>query len=705
MTLRAGIVGAGNISVFHIRALQRLQDVEIVGVCDLDSTRAQALAAQTGIAVHPSLAALRDAGANVIHVLTPPAAHAQVAIDALALGCDVFVEKPLATSGDDCERIAEAAERHGRQVCVGHSLLFDPLVRRTLEIVKSGAIGKVLTFDYFRCQRRPPSPPNGAGIEQRQGGYPFRDLGIHALYLAEAFVGAIEHVDAWPGASGRSDCNLMFDEWRVLARCAGGTAQIQLSWNVRPQQNMIVVQGTHGTVRCDLFGPSVTVRRQRPLPEPATRLVNTIGEGLSGARQAFGNAVRFATGRLWQFHGVQALIAEFYDCLRTNRPSPVPARAARNVVFWTEAVAREADRRRDQMLERLTAKRSGAKTLVTGATGFIGRNLVRRLLRQEHPIRMFVRRPPAPEIADHPLVEVMIGDLGDPTLVDRAVQGTEIVYHIGAAMGGGREEYQCATVNGTHNIVESCLRHDVRRLVYMSSLSVIDTDAGRDGKPIDEVSAIERDPGSRGAYTQAKVDAERIVRDAVRERGLRAVLLRPGEVVGAEKPLLTAGVAQRIGSTLVMFGSGGMKLPLIHVADLIDATLAATDPSVSNGSVIQLVDDCAVTKAEIVESYKTRGENYRVIHVPIAALLVAASMIEAIFRRMGRNAPIGRRRILAATTPRTFDCTVAARVLGWRPRVGVRAAFATADESTDLSLPAPTSRSTLIDQAVVAVEV
>ena len=93
---RAGMVGAGNICEFHVAAVKALPDVELVGVTDLDRTRAQENAAKWGTVAFDSLDQLIDAGANVIHVLTPPAAHAKVALAALARGCHVLVEKPIA---------------------------------------------------------------------------------------------------------------------------------------------------------------------------------------------------------------------------------------------------------------------------------------------------------------------------------------------------------------------------------------------------------------------------------------------------------------------------------------------------------------------------------------------------------------------------------------------------------------------------------
>jgi 2-alkyl-3-oxoalkanoate reductase len=672
MTRKAALVGAGYIGKFHVLGLRRLPGVEIVGVTDLDHDRAVRFGKELSIPAYPSLAAMREAGAQVVHVLTPPAAHAAIALAAMALGCDVLIEKPLATSAEDCERIALAASQSGRTVCVGHSLLFDPFVRRALDLVASGAIGEVVAFDYCRSLDQHAYATAAFSAEHQRGGYPFRDIGIHALYLAEAFLGPIADLHASPAASGRGDCTLWVDEWRVLAQCQRGHAHIQLSWKVKPQQHLFTVQGTRGVIRVDLFGLAVTVKRQRPLPEHATRIINAAAEGSGIVTQAFANVARIASGRVWQFHGVQALIADFYQRLERGQEAAVTADDARRAVVWTEHVARIADRARDEWAASLTSPRGAAPVLVTGGGGFIGRPLVKRLLDQGTRVRLLLRRAPAPEVIAHPLAEIMIGDLADPQAVDRAVAGVDTVYHLGATMRGSAAEFQRGTIAGTRNVVDACLRHDVRRLVYMSSLAVIDTDAGRNGEPITETSPLERVATERGSYTQTKLDAEALVLRAVREQALRTIILRPGEVVSEEKPLLTPGVAQRLGGTLLVLGAGLVRLPLVHVDDVVEAVLLAGSAEVESGTIVHVVEDTGVTQNDIIASYQAASDRPpRVVRLPLPFVLFAARVAEVIFTRLLGSAPIGPRRIRAATASRRFDCRVAEQALGWRPRTGM----------------------------------
>src|SRR4029077_20091022 len=126
------------------------------------------------------------------------------------------------------------------------------------------------------------------------------------------------------------DSNLLFDEWRVAAQCQRGTANIQISWNVRPLQNWFVVQGTKGVLRANLFAMWVTHTSQLPLPKAPARALQAISEGLSICAQVPANIVRFATKKIVQYDGLHSLVASFYLALRTGGPMPVSPNRARS---------------------------------------------------------------------------------------------------------------------------------------------------------------------------------------------------------------------------------------------------------------------------------------------------------------------------------------------------------------------------------------
>jgi 2-alkyl-3-oxoalkanoate reductase len=160
---------------------------------------------------------MAEAQPKVIHILTPPGSHAALALEALEMGCHVFVEKPMAETVADCDRMIRSAREKGLVLSVNHSARMDPIVLEALEMIRKGACGDVKAVDFFRSSDYqaysggPAIPPHF-----RNGSYPFQDLGVHGLYLLEAFLGPIRHADTRYYASGTGDPNLVFDEWRTL---------------------------------------------------------------------------------------------------------------------------------------------------------------------------------------------------------------------------------------------------------------------------------------------------------------------------------------------------------------------------------------------------------------------------------------------------------------------------------------------------------
>jgi predicted dehydrogenase/nucleoside-diphosphate-sugar epimerase len=661
---RAGLVGAGHISEFHVQALRRIPGVEIVGVHDLDRAKAEALAGKFQLPVKGSLAELRAAGCDVIHVLTPPHTHAMVATAALEAGCHVLVEKPLATDADDCVRLRDLARAKGLEVGVSHSLLFDPQVRSALEAARHGKLGDVVAVDILRSSNYPPYAGGPLPPQYRTPGYPFRDLGIHGLYVLEAFLGPIERVDAtWRPGSG--DGNLMFNDWRAVARCARGLGQVQLAFGVKPLQHQIIVQGTKGVLRLDLFLMFQAWRRPAPLPKPAERIVNALTDSIQPLVDVPRNVVAFARKQLRQYHGVQELVIAFYEALAEKRRPPVTADDAISVVRWTEEVARAADRDGEERVRRF-ALSERVPVLVTGASGGLGSALVERLRASGQRVRVMVRSLPADA---QPGLEYARGDLADPEAVDRAVHGAAVVYHAGAAMKGGWPDHQGGTVEGTRNVLAACRKHGVEKLVHVSSLSVIDWAGAQAFAPVDENTPFEPRAEERGSYTRAKLEAEKLVA-AEAARGLPVVIVRPGQIFGRRIPLMTGAVARRAGGRYVVLGDGEMPLPLVYIDDVVDALMLAAKSNLRAGEVVQIVDPEPWTQNQVLA--EVAGPSARVVRVPRSAVMAMGRASELMLGLLGKKSPVSPYRLSSALALRRFESQRARQLLDWKPRVGVR---------------------------------
>ena len=770
--IRVGLAGAGYISEFHVAALRRVPEVELLGFYDVDEARAAQAGERFGVSTYPSLAALREAGADCIHVLTPPHTHAAVALEALALGCHVLVEKPLAVEVSDCEQIEALAAEKGLRACVNHSLLFDPQVRRAREAIRQGRLGRVVSVDILRSSAYPPYPGGPLPPQYRTAGYPFRDLGVHALYLFQAFLGPIEHVEAdWTSLGG--DPNLAYDEWRAQVRCRDGLGQFQLSWNVKPLQSQMIIQGTRGVLRVDLFLMFQALRAVTPLPKTVERVLNAVTDSVQPLIDVPRGIYGFLRNQVLPYHGLQDLVAAFYRGMRDEGrgtrgeflipyPSsliPVPTAAdAIPVVRWTEEIARAADRAHQERISQLRLSER-VPVLVTGASGALGSELVKRLRAEGQRVRLLQRR--VPEVVLHGM-EIALGDLGDPEAVDRAVRGARVVIHAGAAMKGGWTEHECATVIGTRNVLEACCKHGVEKLVHISSLSVVDWAGsgvqavrGDEGRaragerererpdpaparaptpararpfpPLTESTPLEPRPEERGAYTRAKLQAEQLVVQYASTRGLPAVILRPGQIFGGRIPLLTPAVATRFAGTRrngrwFVLGDGRVPLPLVYIDDVVDAICLAAGSTLREAEIIQIVDPETLTQNEVLELMLGRGREARgrspgarVIRVPRGVVFAAGKLSEVALGMLGRTSPLSVYRLRSALTPRSFESTRAggcplAGGLGWRPRIGVREGIrrilnpGTRARVSGLQPAAPSHQPTLWTPAELAVQ-
>jgi dihydroflavonol-4-reductase len=172
--------------------------------------------------------------------------------------------------------------------------------------------------------------------------------------------------------------------------------------------------------------------------------------------------------------------------------------------------------------------------LVTGASGFLGRHLVRQLSERKLSVRaLYHSRTPAADMASLPGVEWLCCDLLDVFDVEEAMEGVEDVYHCAAIVSFDavrREEMLHFNPESTANIVNQALLQNIRKLVYVSSVAAL----GRNGIENKEITEEEEwgESGYNSAYGLSKYLAETEVWRAIGE-GLNAVIVNPGIILGA----------------------------------------------------------------------------------------------------------------------------------------------------------------------------
>jgi predicted dehydrogenase len=149
--LRVGLLGCGRMGRDLVRACKAIDKARLTAVCDLDADKADSLGKEHGVPGFSDAAEfLRSGGIDAVIVATPQFAHREGAEMAAAAGKHVFCEKPMAVTVADCDAMIAACKKAGVKLMIGQVLRYLPTWNKSLEIVRSGALGKPIGVSVTR---------------------------------------------------------------------------------------------------------------------------------------------------------------------------------------------------------------------------------------------------------------------------------------------------------------------------------------------------------------------------------------------------------------------------------------------------------------------------------------------------------------------------------------------------------------------------
>ncbi|MFX0577408.1 NAD-dependent epimerase/dehydratase family protein [Nocardia nepalensis] len=320
-----------------------------------------------------------------------------------------------------------------------------------------------------------------------------------------------------------------------------------------------------------------------------------------------------------------------------------------------------------------------SKVLVTGASGFLGGALVRRLVRDgEHDVAILVRR--TSNLADLGAavdqVQVVHGDLADGLSLARATNGVDVVVHSAARVDerGTREQFWDENVWATERLLDSARRGGASRFVFISSPSALMDYDGGDQLDIDESVPYPR--RYLNLYSETKAAAERVVLAAD----------APGFTTCALRPRAIWGAGDRSGPIVRLLGRTAVgKLPdlsfgrdvfasLCHVENIVDACVKVLDSDAVGGKAYFIADaeqtDVWRFLGEVATDlgYRppTRKPNPRVVN-GLVRVIETVWQVPAIATRW--SPPLSRYVVALMTRSATYDTGAAARDFGYLPVV------------------------------------
>jgi nucleoside-diphosphate-sugar epimerase len=330
----------------------------------------------------------------------------------------------------------------------------------------------------------------------------------------------------------------------------------------------------------------------------------------------------------------------------------------------------------------------GGACLITGATGFIGGHLARRLASGGQPLRCLVRAHSDTSVLDELDVELVRGELTDPNSLGNALEGCRYVVHCGALVSDWAtvEEIRSVNIHGTRSLLEAARAGGVRRFVHLSTTDVYGHPGG---PPVDEDYA---GTPLRNWYSRTKRLAEAEVRraGAPRKRGegvprgaapndsLETVIIRPATVYGPRSRAVIAEIAQALrGRNMLLIDHGRAVAGLCYVENLVDLVVLALYEEASVGEAFNASDGLEVTWKQLTNDLASA------IGAPPARWSISYALAYGLGLGLEEGYRLARRETGLRTRPllsrqavqvlgrdQRFSNRKAKELLGWEPGIG-----------------------------------
>ena len=315
------------------------------------------------------------------------------------------------------------------------------------------------------------------------------------------------------------------------------------------------------------------------------------------------------------------------------------------------------------------------KVLVTGATGFLGKYVVKELVAEGYSVRAFGRNEAVGQslVSDH--VEFFKGDLSSKQAVEEACKGVEMVVHAGAlsTVWGPWESFYQANILGTQHVLEACRTNKISRLVYVSSPSIY-------AAPKDQIGIKEEDApveNHLNNYIKSKLLSEKLF---PAYPDVPSIILRPRGLFGIGDTSILPRVlklSQKIGIPLIKEGKQLMDMTCVENVALAIALALKADRA--EGQVYNITNGEPTPFKELIEE-ALQGLELPIRYKKLPAFLLGglASSLEVLYRFLPLKGepPLTRYTYYLLRYSQTLDISKAREELGYEPRISIKEGIA-----------------------------
>ena len=312
------------------------------------------------------------------------------------------------------------------------------------------------------------------------------------------------------------------------------------------------------------------------------------------------------------------------------------------------------------------------KTLITGATGFIGRHLVKALHEKERPIKCLVRKTSQTSFLEQLGVELVYGDLADMGSLRKALSETDIIYHAaGEVFALEAKNYYTVNVAGVKNLLKACSNGSVKKFIHFSSSAVTGPN------PVRNIPVNEDSPCCPiTPYGKSKLEGEKLVKEFSKQYNVPTIIIRPTIVIGpwvSQSSRVLMFLKSIHKGVFRILGSGNNLISLCHIDNLIHGLLLAEKEQRAEGQTYFFADAQPYTINEIAETIaKEEGKQLPIPHMPFWAANILSMGLSLSSRLFGFTSPLTRNTVNELKNNWFVDIKKAQSQLGYQPIVELK---------------------------------
>lgn len=655
--LRIGLIGFGKMGRHHLKAINASGLAQVVGVADPAASpeELRELLPPDAVVVATAAELFERARPDIVHIVTPPGSHATLALQAIAAGCHVYVEKPFTPTAAEAEQILAAAAARGLSVCAGHQVLFEaPALAVWQSLDQIGRVVHIESYFSFKMVRR-----TITAVDQ------VKDILPHAIYpIVDQMRAGAKLTDAPFELVGLS-LDAAGDVYALL-RLGRVTGVVMVTLSGRPVEQYQNIIGTNGSLRSDYIGGFIG-RLIGPGTGPGV-LVTPYRRAVQAMFGTTRGVTKLILGG--SYPGLRTLVRRFYESVRDRTAPPLSPQSIVDTVRICEQIGvhlDEAERVQETAAQEALARAeaqlpppaAGApRVLLTGGTGLLGKRVTEELRRCGFPVRVVTRR--VPPFSRRVLgVEYVAADLGrgvEPALLD----GVGFVVHAAAETAGGKEDHRRNSIEATRQLMVAAARARVQGVIHVSSLAVIKTSREM-GRALDESTPLDPNSLKRGPYVWGKAESEALAQQLGRELQLPVKIVRPGPLVDYTAYNPPGRLGREIGPWFVAIGPKRGALSVCDVTTAARVIRSYLQDFAAAPPILNMVEAPPPSRLELMNRYRRDRPDLGVFWFP-AWLLRALSVPAKLLQRyaMGAKEPVD---VAAAFASERYRTDLAAQVI------------------------------------------